>query len=315
MSAEFSLNSNEGEDSFAFTFSKESPIPGTTVVSSMEIHRGILLTIVRSASGHYEIYRSYDSIHNELVHCHSSEIYKIVQIDMGVAIFSASDGWWLTIDDGTMWYQISDTHPARSFVVIRPMMENDIILYAYCDDRKIYTGEFSLALNLFTWEDPACVTSGGIPAAPISRFSDFVEWHELYDTGEIGLWYPAMDGSAIALLVGAGNRLLRYEKSTWKVVQVVDGIISHISISDQMQIPVFMITIEKPSGSNDFRWTYDIGDSLVQDINRVFPHMHSEGVIPTGDSETESLFVFSGKRHPSDINREIVILKNRSDER
>lgn len=251
-----------------------NPIPGVRIINTWQIYHLIWLTLAQDEAGRYLIYRSIDLKKYELVHTHDTEIHNLFWLDDGHAIFSASDGWWRTTNTGLDWSEIDWEYSpiARSMVPIG-IEEGSWILVAYGQDHKLYT----------------CVYPGG-------------GWAEVYDTTQIWdyKWYPAIAGGPPGILAGAGNKLLRSTEvgkpGSWKVIQEVDGIIKEIVVSNQSNIPTFLVEVEQPDGGSKLYWSYDLGDSLIADLTRINPATSVQSVIPTGKSIQNAIFAVVGKR-------------------
>ncbi len=257
-----------------------NPIPGARIINSWEIYHGIHLVLAVTENGCYNIFRTLDLLKYTLVHEHDSRIYGLFYIDDGHMIFCADDGWWRTTKTGIEWEEFSslciDSPKARS-VAVTAIAPGEWLLIAYAEDHKLYT----------------CDYPNG-------------DWVEAYDTNPLwsNKWYPALAGSPVALLAGAGNKLLRADPlgASWSTIQEVEGIIKSITASDQSNKPVFLIEVEAYDGSlSKLFWTYDAGDSLVPDMSRVGPIASVQSVYPTGANKRQTMFAVLGKRTPEGL--------------
>jgi hypothetical protein len=261
----------EAEDT-SHQWAISSPIPGYRIINTWQIYNKIWAVLARAEGGNYNIFRSLDLHRYTLVHSHASEIYDIYYIDDGHAIFCAADGWWATTDAGVTWDEVEEltTLPTGALAVVQ-LEEHLWALVAYGWDRKIYYAEYP----------------GG----------DFAE---VYDaTGVLGKWHPAISGGPVGVLAGAGDKLLRSDDAgeNFYVVQTVEGTVKSVVVSNQSNQPVFLITVEPAAGDTDkLYWTYDLGDSLVQDLSRVGPVSSVQSVTPTGSGEPQTMFAVMGRR-------------------
>jgi len=258
-------------------------IAGMRHIAMLEIYFGIMLVVSVTEEGKYIIQRSIDYKKYSVVHTHDVPIDRLIQTGMGNAVFHAIDGWWITTDSGATWALLTANSPdIASCIWIGNISNTDNnVLIAYGKDHKIYNLDY---LN-----------------------SD--EWILQLDTNFwTGKWYPAIAGSQLGILAGAGKYLLHSDffgnYSSWRTKAQVNGIIKNIAISNESLIPVFLITVEQSSNSeqNKFYWTYDLGDSLIPDINRIDPMVAVESVIPTSDNIDETIFVASGRRTNQALN-------------
>ncbi len=254
-------------------WSLSNPIPGARIINSWEIYHNIWIVLAVTEEGLYCIFRSIDQKKFALVHEHDSRIYGIFYLEAGHAIFCAEDGWWKTVNTGQDWVEFAslceDMPKARSVAIVATA-PGEWLLTAYAEDHKLYTCEYPDG-----------------------------EWVEAYDTTEIWTdkWYPALAGSPVGVLVGAGDKLLRSD--SWNVIQTVDGIIKSIVVSDQSNTPVFLIEVEQAdSALSKLYWTYDLGDSLVPDLNRSGAIAAVQAVYLTGTNIKQTMFAVTGKRTP-----------------
>ena len=126
------------------------------------------------------------------------------------------------------------------------------------------------------------------------------DFSEVYDaSGLLRKWYPAIAGGPVGMLAGAGSDLMRSDDAgeNWYIIQTVQGTIKSIAISNQSNLPVFMITVEPTTGEADkLYWTYDLGDSLIPVMSRVGPISSVQSVTPTGTGDVQTMFAVLGKR-------------------
>jgi|GEM_PF-4591510 len=98
--------SEEDETTGYNVWHPSNQFPGMRIITVQEVYFGIVLTLVVTEEGHYDIYMSTDLVNNTLVHSHATEIYGIFPIDMGHAVFMAADGCWFTHRSGLVWEQL-----------------------------------------------------------------------------------------------------------------------------------------------------------------------------------------------------------------
>ena len=264
-----------------------SPIPGARIINTWQIYNNIWLALTVTEYGHYCIYRTINLQKYTLVHDHATRIFNIFYVDDGHVLFSADDGWWATTDTGQSWSGLSlGTIPYVKATAVIGLEENLWALIAYGQDHKIYYCEYP----------------GGT-------------WEEAYDTNTLWAdkWYPALAGCVVGVLAGAGNRLLRSDRvgepDSWYTLQEVDGIIKSIIISNQSNNPTFLIVVEQTNNEeiDKLYWTYDLGDSIVADLNRSSPVAAVQSVTPTGTGEMSTAFVVLGKRAPGEAAKLQII--------
>lgn len=255
------------------------PVPGCEIIGTMEVYRGIWITIAITDTGSYTLYRSMDRIVNTPVHEHQTEIYGMWYIDHGKAIFCATDGWWMTTDAGANWYQIALADVVTTCIAIIRRSDETFTLIAYTA-KKIYRCSHSLTV-----------------------FDEPLVWAEVLDTSTmfVGKWYPAMAGGPLAIVIGAGDKLIRSTEcgdiGSWVVMTTVIGTVKNITISDQARLPTFLIEVEREAVSM-YHWSYDLCDSIVLDISRFGSNAVVSSVTPTGSGENDSIFAVVGRRMP-----------------
>jgi len=255
-----------------------SPIPGMRIINTWQIFNRIWLALALTEDGHYNIFRSIDLQKYSLVHEHQSRIYGLFFVDDGHMLFCAEDGWWATTDTGVTWEEAIDDlcmevrAPAISIIALGAGAWR---LIAYGLDHKIYSRDYPIGM-----------------------------WSEVYDTNEIWTdkWYPAIAGCSVGILAGAGSYLLRSdslgEGGSWSTIQTVDGVIRDVVVSNQSNLPVFLIVVT-PTGGDEIDkvyLSYDMGDSLVADASRAGLVASVQAVTPTGTGELQTTFALVGKR-------------------
>lgn len=256
-----------------------NPIPGARILNTWEIYHGMMLVLATTEGGHYCIYRSIDRKNYVLVHEHNTRIYGLFYIDEGHAIFCASDGWWSTRNTGVVWNELSAVPdsmvPIAKTACILQVAESAWYIFAYGEDHKLYRREYP---------------------------GDH-EWSEVCDTTALwgDKWYPALAGSPVGILAGAGNKLLRSlaagEIGSWVGIQEVEGTIKSIVASNQSNQPTFLIEVEQPDGeTSKLYWSCDNGDSLIPDMSRMNAVSSVQSVYLTGTDEKQTMFAVLGKR-------------------
>lgn len=268
-----------------------SPIPGARIINTWQIYNNIWLALTVTENGHYCIYRTINLQKYILVHDHATRIFNIFYVDDGHVLFSADDGWWATTDTGQSWSGLSlGTIPYVKATAVIGLAENLWALIAYGQDHKIYYCEYP----------------GGT-------------WQEAYDTNTLWAdkWYPAIAGCSVGILAGAGNQLLRSnylgKSGSWSQIQTVDGVIRDIVVSNQSNMPVFLIVVT-PTGGDEIDKVYlsrDVGDSLISDASRSGLVTSVQAVTPTGTSELQTTFALLGKRTP-DGNQSVRLIQEGS---
>jgi hypothetical protein len=248
------------------------------IINTWQVYQLIWLALVKDEAGHYQIFRSIDLHNYTLVHDHATEIYNLFWLDDGHVIFCATDGWWVTTNTGLTWSELTlgALIPRARSIAVVGLQDQLWSLVAYAEDHKIYQSDYP----------------GG-------------EWEEAYDTTTIwsDKWYPAIAGGPVGVLAGAGGILLRSTAagvaSSWSQVRDLSdqGVIKSIVVSNQSNLPVFLITIESPNAEYDqVNLSYDLGDSLVADSNRIGEVVSVQAVTPTGTNEVVTQFAVLGKK-------------------
>jgi hypothetical protein len=267
-----------------------SPIPGMRIINTWQIFNRIWLALALTEDGHYNLFRSIDLQKYSLVHEHQSRIYGLFFVDDGHMLFCAEDGWWATTDTGVTWTEAIDDlcmEVQATAMSIIALAAGSWRLIAYGMDHKIYSRDYPVGM-----------------------------WSEVYDTNSIWTdkWYPAIAGCSVGILAGAGNQLLRSsslgESGSWSQIQTVDGVIRDIVVSNQSNLPVFLIIVAPMGGDEPDKiyLSYDMGDSLVPDANRSGPIASVQAVTPTGTSELQTTFALLGKRTP-DGNQSVRLIQ------
>lgn len=248
-----------------------SPIPGT-VIKTWEIYHKVQIVLSKADSGNYQIFRSIDLITYSLVHDHATEIYDIFWIDYGRVVICATDGWFETTNTGLTWAPlVLAPLPAKAFAVIRHYdgSQNWVV---YGLDQKVY----------------------------VANYPDGA-WLEVLDTTATnsGRWYPAMAGSAVGVIVGAGPYLFRAlgdDPTTWSLIHTMDGIVKNIRVSDHSNHPEFFIVLECADGDHVYS-SSDLGDSVLEELGtRIEPNVSIESIVPTLGNETRTTFAVVGRR-------------------
>lgn len=250
------------------------PLPGVRIINSWQVYHKMWLVLASTDDGKYNIFLSFGGTF-KLVHSHTSRIYNLFYIDDGHCLFCATDGWWATTNTGDTWTELDlgESPPTARSVAVIGLSAGSWALVAYAEDHKIYRAEYP----------------GG-------------EWVEVYDTTTIWAdkWYPAIAGGPAGILAGAGSKLLRSVDAgeTWTVLRDLGTVTKDIAISTQSRLPIFIITVEPTQGSEVDRayFSYDLGDSLVEQANRVGSISSVKSVIPTGTNEVQTMFAVLGKR-------------------
>lgn len=262
------------------TWGMSTPIPGAVIINSWEIYHRQKIILVATDTGRYQIYRTLDMKTFTKVHDHATEIYNIYYIDDGLAVFSATDGWWYTSDSGLTWTYLDAGVGARAAMVLN-YDDLDWMIFAYGIDRKIYARHYPTG-----------------------------SWSEVYDVGAAwsGKWSPAIAGGSPGILVGAGPYLIRSEDLgvSWQTVQDFSPrIVKKVLSSTRSNTPVYMVEVDV-DGKSEIWWTYDMGDSVTLDEIRFDVIEDAQAVIPTGQSSEVQKFVVFGRRTPeSDYQHEI----------
>lgn len=249
------------------------PIPGARIIGCWELYNLQKTLLVVTESGHYQTFWSPNMEKFTKTHDHESEIYNIYYIDEGMAVFSASDGWWYTHSSGVAWSYLDDGVAAKAAIVI-PYDDEEWVIVAYGVDKKIYVRHY-----------------------PVGT------WSEVYDTTSIwaGKRYPTISGSAPGILIGVGPYLIRTGTlgSSWEVVQDFSpSIVKNVIVSGQTKVPVFAIETEA-DGKSEVCWTSDLGDTVTPDEKRFAVSLGAQSVIPTGETDQINTFVVLGRRTPS----------------
>lgn len=296
-----------------FGFSDIIQIPGTSIISALEIYKGNTIILTRNADGSHQIRRSIDQTNYDVVHTHPTEIYGIFSVDMGIAVFCATDGWWITLDSGRTWNDMGQD----DYRIIDSVDVMDGLKVRYTRPEQLETrGPQARAAVTWEveggWEVLAYGNDHKVYHATFDRSGNMGCWTVVYEGSSLwtGEWYPAMSGSSIGVLVGNGPYIVRCDDAVWKAVAKTRGIVQNILVSDQTSRPAFLITIELPDHTNDLMWTYDMGSTLVADMNRVSPASTVAAAYPTGADHNESWFLVTGKRSPDDVDPSVQIIKH-----
>lgn len=263
------------------TWRMSSPIPGAIIINTWELYHLQKIVLAATETGHYQIFRSVDMKRFARVHDHSSEIFNIYYIDEGVAVFSATDGWWDSGDTGLNWDYLDDGVGARAAAVL-PYDDADWLIFAYGIDKKVYARHYPTGT-----------------------------WAEVYDAAAVwsGKWWPAIAGGVAGVLVGVGPYLVRTDTlgSSWQIVQDFgDRVIKSIIVSSRSNMPVYLIETDL-DGKSEMWWTYDVGDSVTLNETRFDVVDDAQAVIPTGQGAEVPTFAVFGRRTPeSDRQHKII---------
>lgn len=254
-------------------WTSSSPLSGVVIINTWEIYHLQKIVLVVTESGHYQIFRSVNMKRFSNVHDHATEIYNIFYIDEGVALFSATDGWWSTTTAGVSWNYLDDGVGAKAVATVQ-IADGEWEIFACGVDKKIYARNYPTGT-----------------------------WSEVYDATILwsGKWYPAIAGGVAGILVGIGPYLIRSEDlgESWQVVQnFEDRVVKNIIVSSRSNAPVYLVETDL-DGKSQMWWTRDVGDSVTLDETRFDAVEHAQSVIPTGgDTETPKIVMF-GRRTPT----------------
>jgi hypothetical protein len=268
---------DDGENNYN-RWQVSSPIPGKRIINTWEIYFGIWLVFAKAENDHYQLFQTIDRNTYTLVHDHATKIHGVCWIGAGHMVFCAEDGWWRSTDSGTTWTNFfsSDYPVSASICCIKSSVGHD--LYAYGQDNKIYV---------------------------LVYYDVDEEWAEVFDTTEISVTrqYPAIDGAPVGILAGVGPYLYRSldDGESWALVAEVPGIIKNIRVSNKTNTPIFLIEVESlTTEASSLYWTNDLGETLVQEMNRVGPISGVQSVYPTGQTEVRTQFVVLSRRSEDD---------------
>lgn len=259
---------NSGQDTWGMSF----PLSAVSIVSVFEIFHQIKVALTRTESNHYQVMRSINGRDYSLVHDHETTIFGIFYIDDGIAVFSATDGWWATTNTGKTWTKINSGPAAKVATTIMTDEDGEWSLVAYGTDRKFYR----------------MVYPGG-------------SWAEIFDSSSIwsGKWYPALVGSPVSLIAGVGPYVIRSEDlgDNWSVVQTFDEseIVKTISAAANSSMPIHLIETDT-DGTHKFYWSRNDCDSVQMGETRYDSVASVRSVIPTGGENETPLFAILGKR-------------------
>lgn len=268
------------------------PLPGVRIINSWQIYHKMWLVLAVTDGGIYNIFLSVGGRFT-LVHSHPSKIYNLFYVDDGHCLFCADDGWYFTVNTGTTWTEADEGvlgaaaySPVAKAMAVIGLSTGSWALVAYAEDHRIYRA----------------VYPGG-------------EWDVAYDTTTIWTdkWYPAIAGGPAGILAGAGSKLLRSLDAgqTWTVMRDLGSVIKSIVVSNQSTTPVFAITVEPTPGSDidKIYLSYDLGDSLTEDANRVGSISSVQSVVPTGTNEVQTMFTVLGKRAADSTKQDYKIVE------
>ncbi len=311
-----------GDDAaYGFNQWQVSPaIPGARIINTWEIYHRIWLVLARFDDGHYKIFRTVNQRDYTLVHDHETRIHNIFYVDEGHAVFCADDGWYFTVNTGTTWAEADEG-------VLGPIPDEGVLVPEYDDWTVIDSWWPEPELDEPVPEYDNWTWLGALGAAaysPVARSMAVIgldtglwaliayaenrkiyravypggEWEMVYDTTPLcnDKWYAAIAGGPVCVLAGVGRHLLRStttgEVGNWSVVHEVEGIIKSIIISDQGNAPSFLIEVEtvNTEGST-LHWSYDAGDSLIPDVNRMDVVTAVHSVYGTGTGTHNTMYV------------------------
>lgn len=257
-----------------------NPFPWKRLVGIWSIHHriNIVLAVNDTEDGKkYTIYRTTDGVSYTPVRTHDSEIYNIFYLDDGIALFSADDDWWETVDTGRTWYPIGLTqpHPSRTATVI-PLNEFEWCVVAVGLDRVI---------RAMVYPDH-CVCYG---------------WEELLDLSHIeSSFEPVVAGNAVCVIAGAGSRLWRTDflgEDGWGLIHDfgASSYVKRLVVSGYSSRPVFLAEVYK-NGKSEIWWSKDAGDTWIMNETRYDTIESAQAVIPTANDIEKAIFAVVGRR-------------------
>jgi hypothetical protein len=305
------IGSDETPENEAWEIS--SPIPGMRIINTWQIYNKIWIVLAVAEDNHYNIFRSINLQKYSLVHEHESRIYGMFWIDDGHMIFCAADGWFGTTNSGLDWSDIGELIWVEVPAVEVPEYETwaEVLDLAGDPDLDEVVPEFdnwNELMGVPIARAVAVVQTGehawNLVAYGQDRKIHLIdypggEWDEVYDSTYTEKWYPAIAGGPVGLLAGAGNKLLRSLDAghNWQEIHTVQGITKSIVVSNQSNLPVFLIDVEQADGETSrLYWSYDLGDSLVHDMSRIGAVASVQSVTPTGSGEVQTAFAVVGQR-------------------
>ena len=321
------------------------PLPGVRIINSWQIYHKMWLVLAVTDGGIYNIFLSVGGKFT-LVHSHPSKIYNMFYVDDGHCLFCAGDGWYFTVNTGTVWTEADEDvlGPIPDEDVLGPIPDEDVLVPEYDDwiiidswwpipdpdeivpeyDNWMWLGALGAAAYSPAAKSLAVIgLSTGVWAlvayAEDHRIYRAVypggEWDVAYDTTTIWTdkWYPAIAGGPAGILAGAGSKLLRSLDAgvNWTILRDLGSVIKSIVISNQSSTPVFAITVEPTPGSDidKIYLSYDLGDSLAEDANRAGSISSVQSVVPTGTNEVQTMFTVLGKRTADTTKQDYKIIE------
>lgn len=157
-------------------------------------------------NGTYSIYRSNDyGINWQEVWNTSSRLYKVIQLDPGWLVCSASDGWYASYNSGLSWRRISDLAPGCKEAV--NLGDDTVIAH---DGRDVWKST------------DGCVTWRKVFDHRGTRINVV---HGRYYTYKLDCdSYPALDGHGDQVLIGSGKMLFISDDrgETWNEMYNID---------------------------------------------------------------------------------------------
>ena len=312
------------------------PLPGVRIINSWQIYHKMWLVLAVTDGGIYNIFLSVGGRFT-LVHSHPSKIYNMFYVDDGHCLFCAGDGWYFTVNTGTVWTEADEG-------VLGPIPDEGVLIPEYDDwtvidswwpepdldetvpeyDNWMWLGALGAAAYSPAAKSLAVIgLSTGLWAlvayAEDHRIYRAVypggEWDVAYDTTTIWTdkWYPAIAGGPAGILAGAGSKLLRSLDAgvNWTILRDLGSVIKSIVVSNQSTTPVFAITVEPTPGSDidKIYLSYDLGDSLAEDANRAGSISSVQSVVPTGTNEVQTMFTVLGKRTADTTKQDYKIIE------
>jgi len=321
------------------------PLPGVRIINSWQIYHKMWLVLAVTDGGIYNIFLSVGGRFT-LVHSHPSKIYNMFYVDDGHCLFCAGDGWYFTVNTGTVWTEADEgvLGPIPDEGVLGPIPDEGVLIPEYDDwtvidswwpepdldetvpeyDNWMWLGALGAAAYSPAAKSLAVIgLSTGLWAlvayAEDHRIYRAVypggEWDVAYDTTTIWTdkWYPAIAGGPAGILAGAGSKLLRSLDAgvNWTILRDLGSVIKSIVVSNQSTTPVFAITVEPTPGSDidKIYLSYDLGDSLAEDANRAGSISSVQSVVPTGTNEVQTMFTVLGKRTADTTKQDYKIIE------
>jgi hypothetical protein len=288
------------------------PLSGVRIINSWQVYHGMWLVLASTDAGKYNIFLSVGMNGFQLVHSHDTKIYNLFYVDDGHMLFCAEDGWWVTTNTGGVWSEPDLVSLGPDPVMDEPVPEYDD--WTVIDSWAVNPSARALAVVGLRTGSWALVAYGEDHKIYRAEYPED-GWDEVYDTTTIWTdkWYPAIAGGPAGILAGAGSKLLRSVDAgeTWTVLRDLGTVIKSIVVSNQSTTPVFAITVEPTPGSDidKIYLSYDLGDSLTEDANRVGSISSVQSVVPTGTNEMQTMFAVLGKRSVDSAKQDYKIIE------